>query len=91
MWRIRTHRMGIDQGSQVLFSDFEHNGEMWAGEGPREVRVPVTFSEPFLSPPAILVGLSMWDMDHSTNPRMEIDVAASVPADVGIAVQHGEC
>ncbi|MEZ5722889.1 MAG: H-type lectin domain-containing protein [Paracoccaceae bacterium] len=72
MWRIRTHRMGIDQGSQVLFSDFEHNGEMWAGEGPREVRVPVRFSEAFLSPPAIRVGLSMWDMDHSTNPRMDI-------------------
>jgi hypothetical protein len=72
MWRIRTHRLGIDQGSHVLFSDFEHNGEMWAGEGDREVRVWVAFSEPFLNPPAIQVGLTMWDMDHSTNPRMDI-------------------
>ncbi len=72
MWRIRTHRMGIDQGSRVLFSDFEHDGEMWSGEGDREVRVWVEFSEPFQAPPAISVGLSMWDMDHSTNPRMDI-------------------
>jgi len=72
MWRIRTHRMGIDQGSRVLFSDFEHNGEMWSGDGDREVRVWVEFSEPFQAPPAISVGLSMWDMDHSTNPRMDI-------------------
>ena len=72
MWRIRTHRLGIDQGAHVLFSDFEHDGDMWAGEGDRETRVWVDFSEPFLNTPAISVGLSMWDMDHSTNPRMDI-------------------
>ena len=46
--------------------------EMWAGEGDREVRVWVAFSEPFLSPPAIHVGLSMWDMDQKTNQRADI-------------------
>ncbi len=72
MWRIRTHRLGIDQGSRIMFSDFEHDGEMWTGEGDREVRVWVAFSEPFLTAPAITVGLSMWDMDQATNPRMDI-------------------
>jgi hypothetical protein len=45
--------VGDRPGLAVLFSDFEHNGEMWAGEGEREVRVWVAFSEPFLNPPAI--------------------------------------
>lgn len=72
MWKIRTHRMGIDQGSRVLFSDFQHDGDMWTGEGERELRERITFSEPFLTPPAVKVGLSMWDVDHSANSRMDI-------------------
>ncbi|GGD39008.1 H-type lectin domain-containing protein [Sinisalibacter lacisalsi] len=72
MWKIRTHRLGIDQGSLMLFSDYKHNGEMWTGKGPRETRQQVTFSEAFLAAPALTVGMSMWDADHSTNQRMDI-------------------
>jgi H-type lectin domain len=72
MWKIRTHRMGIDQGSRVLFSDFKHDGKMWTGEGAREFRAEIAFSEPFLTAPAVKLSLSMWDVDHSTNQRMDI-------------------
>jgi len=72
MWKIRTHRLGIDQGSLMLFSDYKHNGEMWTGKGAREFRQRVDFSEPFLHAPAVNVGLSLWDVDHSTNQRMDI-------------------
>lgn len=72
MWKIRTHRLGIDRGSQVLFSDFLHDGVMWTGEGEREERSWVAFSTPFLTAPAVQVGLSMWDIDHSSNGRVDI-------------------
>ncbi len=72
MWRIRTHRLGIDRGSTVLFSDFEHGGQMWAGEGAREARSDVAFSEPFVTAPMVHVGMSMWDSVGSANQRMDI-------------------
>lgn len=72
MWKIRTHRMGIDQGSRLLFSDFKHDGKMWTGDGDREFRAAIAFSEPFVTAPAVKVGLSMWDVDHRTNQRMDI-------------------
>jgi len=64
--------MGVDQGALVLFSDFQHDGEMWTGTGKRQVREPVRFSEPFVSPPVVQVGLSMWDAVHDANTRMDI-------------------
>lgn len=39
---------------------------------PREVRRLQSFDEPFMEPPTVTVGLSMWDMDHSTNARVDI-------------------
>lgn len=84
MWRIRTHRMGIDQGSHMLFSDFQDDGEMWSGAGEREARERVEFSEPFLAPPAVQVGLSMWDVDHSANHRM--DIAAQEVSETGFTL-----
>lgn len=72
MWKIRTHRLGLDQGSQVLFSDFKHDGEMWTGDGKREGRTWVAFSASFLTAPMVQVGLSMWDIDHSANSRVDI-------------------
>jgi len=80
MWKIRTHRLGIAQGSVLLFSDFKHDGEMWTGEGERELRRPVAFSEPFRTAPAVKVGLSMWDVDHTANQRMDIMAEAVTPA-----------
>ncbi len=46
MKRIRPQMLGVDQGSKVLFSDFEDDGEMWTGSGPRKTRIAIRFSEP---------------------------------------------
>jgi len=72
MKRIRNQFVGIDQGSTVLFSDFEHGGKMWAGDGPRVQRKKIRFAESFRSAPAVQVTLSMWDMDQKTNQRADI-------------------
>lgn len=64
--------IGIEQGSRILFSDFAHDGAMWTGSGPREARQQETFSETFAEPPAVTVGISMWDMDHKANSRVDI-------------------
>jgi hypothetical protein len=67
-----TGLIGIEQGSRILFSDFAHDGAMWTGSGPRQVRQQETFSETFAEPPAVTVGISMWDMDHEANSRVDI-------------------
>ena len=64
--------IGIEQGSRILFSDFVDDGAMWTGSGPREVRQMQVFNEPFLGPPSVMVGVSMWDIDHNTNSRVSI-------------------
>jgi len=64
--------IGVQQGSRILFSDFVDGGPMWTGQGARESRHLVTFREPFLSVPAVMVGLSMWDMDHRANARADL-------------------
>ncbi len=62
----------MEQGSRILFSDFAHDGAMWTGSGPREARQEQLFAEPFQSPPVVTVGISMWDMDHKTNSRVDV-------------------
>lgn len=69
------HGVGIVQGSRLLFADFADGGAMWTGRGEREVRVPVTFGDPFLDPPAVIVGMSMWDMHNGSNMRADISAA----------------
>ncbi len=64
--------IGIEQGSKILFSDFAHDGAMWTGSGPREVRQQETFREAFMAPPVVKLGISMWDIDHATNSRIDI-------------------
>ncbi len=76
MRRIKIHQLGVDQGSQVLFSDFEHDGEMWTGSGPREFRFAIVFSEAFQSVPIVQLGMSMWDIDQKTNQRVDIAAEA---------------
>lgn len=68
--------LGLAQGSVVMFSDFEDNGPMWTGRGPRESRHAVTFSEPFLSVPTVHVGISMWDTGGDTNQRADLRAEA---------------
>lgn len=72
MKRIHNHLVGVDQGSSVLFSDFEHDGEMWTGDGPRLHRKKIEFSEVFRTPPVVQVTISMWDMDQDSNQRADI-------------------
>lgn len=76
MRRIRTHMVGVEQGSTILFSDFEHDGEMWTGNGARQLVTPVGFSDRFLSAPSVHVSVSMWDLDKRTNARADISAAA---------------
>ena len=64
--------IGIEQGDDVLFSDYEDGGEMWTGTGARERRRKVTFSTAFKEPPSVQVSLSMWDMDSARNARADV-------------------
>lgn len=72
MKSIHNHAIGIDQGDDVLFSDYEDGGDMWTGSGPRERRRTITFSQPYKSEPAVHVSLSMWDMDSAANVRADV-------------------
>ena len=72
MKRLDSLSVGIDQGTSDLFSDFEDDGEMWSGKGPRISRTAVTFSEIYAHPPAVTVGLSMFDMSNSANARVDL-------------------
>ena len=72
MRRLSHHLIGAEQGSVVLFSDFEDNGPMWTGDGPREARRPLRFSEAFRAPPMVHVAISMWDTGGETNQRADL-------------------
>lgn len=76
MIRFHGHRLGIAQGSTLLFSDFADGGAMWSGTGPRERRAPVRFDERFRAAPAVTVGISMWDLDQTTNQRGDLTAEA---------------
>ena len=72
MRKFTSHRLGVDQGAQVLFSDFEHDGEMWTGTGPREFRLHIAFSAAYEAPPVVHIGMAMWDIDMAGNQRVDI-------------------
>lgn len=72
MKKLQNHRIGVDQGDVLLFSDFEDGGDMWEGSGARRASREVRFSEPYRLPPTVHVGLSMWDMDQTTNSRTDV-------------------
>ena len=59
-----------------MFSDFEDGGQMWRGEGPRQSREQVTFSEAFRAPPHVQVSISMWDISNKTNIRADVQAEA---------------
>lgn len=79
MKRLRNHHIGIDHGEMVMFSDFDSEGLMWAGEGQREVRKEVSFSEPFRSAPIVTVSLSMWDINSNENARGDLSAVDVTP------------
>lgn len=72
MKRLRSHNIGVDQGSVVLFDDVDHGGPMWTGEGKRASESFVKFAEPYREPPVVHVSLSMWDTDQKSNQRADI-------------------
>lgn len=76
MKRLRSALVGIDEGSLTLFSDFQDDGPMWSGSGPREARVQVAFSGPFRDVPSVQVAMSMWDTDGETNQRADLRAEA---------------
>ena len=55
-----------------MFDHIDNQGPMWAGSGPRAVRINVTFSRPFLNPPVIHLSTSMIDADSSRNLRLSL-------------------
>ena len=79
MKELSGHTIGIDQGDDVMFSDFEDDGEMWTGSGPRERRKAVQFSRRFQAPPTVFASLSMWDMDSAANVRADISTDNVTP------------
>ena len=68
--------LGIEDGEIILFSDYEHDGPMWSGTGPREVRKPVVFKAPFSVPPSVRVWLTMVDISNEGNVRMDVQAEA---------------
>lgn len=70
--QITAATLGILQGSRMLFSDFADGGPMWTGEGPREARQGVVFDPSFTAAPAVIVGLSLLDLDRRSNARLDL-------------------
>ncbi len=72
MRRFKASIIGVDQGNEEVFSDFRTGGDMWTGEGARERRKRVSFSEPFRSKPVVHVSLSLWDINQGANVRADL-------------------
>lgn len=80
MKRLDNHVIGVEQGDVILFSDFEDDGEMWKGNGPRAARRSVSFSEHFSQAPSVSLQLSMIDMSNDAYIRADLqseDVSTS--------------
>ena len=73
MKMIRGQSFGVDQGEVLLFSDFEHGGIMWTGEGSRETVSRVSFSRAYVEPPVVSVALTMWDLAKDANARLHVE------------------
>ena len=72
MRKLDSNVIGIDQGDVVLFSDFEHDGQMWTGEGPRNTRLAVAFGDRYHAPPNVYVSISMLDASNNGNSRYDV-------------------
>jgi hypothetical protein len=72
MKRLDSHTIGVDHGDTILFSDFEDDGEMWKGEGPRAARSAIAFSERFSETPVISLQMSMIDMSNDAFIRADL-------------------
>ena len=84
MKKIQASALGVARGDTLLFSDFENDGEMWIGDGARQMRSHVAFDEPFVDTPVVSVSLTMWDFASEANARADVR-AEDVTAD-GFAI-----
>lgn len=72
MKRVFSGPLGIQQGNRILFSDYATDGPMWTGNGDREIRYQIKFTDAFREAPVVMVGISLWDADHQTNLRADL-------------------
>lgn len=79
MKKFNRTAIGIDQGEEMLFVDYQDGGNMWTGSGSRERRKEIRFSEAFKSVPAVHISLSLWDMDSATNARADVAAENIMP------------
>jgi glycogen debranching enzyme len=79
MLKLDAGMLGIVQGDEVLFSDFENEGSMWTGDGPREVRQAVSFAESFSADPNVMVAVSMFDASSNMNIRFDVQADGITP------------
>jgi len=71
--RVYTNQpIGIDQGEETLFSEYQEGGDMWTGHGPRLRRQTIHFERGFRAPPNVHISLSMWDIHHAANGRVDL-------------------
>ena len=80
MLRFSHTAVGVQRGSDLLFTAFEDDGPMWTATGPRAHRHPVVFAEPFRGVPVVHVGLSMWDIAVDSNQRVDLSAVEVTPA-----------
>lgn len=73
MTTITTSHVAIARGDTDIFEDYSAGGPMWTEQGTRERRVKVTFADAFASPPVVHTGISLWDVDYSTNVRCDLN------------------
>lgn len=72
MKKISSQSIGIEQGNDILFEDFEDGGDMWTGAGKRARVRKIEFSEAFKDAPAVHCSLTLWDVDSATNVRADV-------------------
>ncbi len=72
MKQLNARQIGIAQGDEEIFSEFQSGGDMWTGSGDRERRKKVRFDTPFSSPPSVQVTLSLWDVDTTAFVRADL-------------------
>lgn len=90
MKKIASHQIGIDSGDILLFSDFENDGMMWAGKGPRLVRRKVAFSDAYAATPNVTLQLSMVDMSNDAFIRADLQTENITTTDFEIVFRTWE-
>jgi hypothetical protein len=69
---VLVESMLVITASDELFNHVDDNLPMWAGEGDRAVSVDIVFARAFKEPPAITLGLTGIDCDHTNNQRFRL-------------------